>query len=153
MNEPRVTIGDAAAHAGVSPKAIRLYEQRGLLEPTLRTDAGYRTYGPEDLAVLRFIRQAKAVGLRLDEVARIIDLQRTGQQPCATVIQLLDTRLSDIDRQLVDLTTLRATLATARDTAEDAQRAGRDAVICTVIETATTRPDRKTRAGRSGSEP
>ncbi len=142
LNERRVTIGEAAEQAGITPKAIRLYEQRGLLEPAPRTDAGYRTYGPEDLAVLRFIRQAKAVGLRLDEVARIIDLQRTGQQPCATVIKLLDARLSDIDRQLADLTTLRATLATARDTAEDAQRAGRDAVICTVIETATPIPGR-----------
>lgn len=140
MTERRVTIGEAAEQAGISPKAIRLYEQRGLLEPTLRTDAGYRTYGPEDLAVLRFIRQAKAVGLRLDDVARIIDLQRTGHQPCATVIQLLEARLTDIDRQLADLTALRATLATARATAEDAQRAGRAAVICTVIETATPDP-------------
>ena len=41
----------------------------------------------------RFIRQANAVGLRRNEVARIIDLQRTGQQPCATVIQLLDARV------------------------------------------------------------
>ncbi len=142
MNERRVTIGEAAEQAGISPKAIRLYEQRGLLEPAPRTDAGYRTYGPEDLAVLRFIRQAKAVGLRLDEVARIIDLQRTGHQPCTTVINLLDARLSDIDRQLADLTTIRATLATARATAEDARRAGRDAVICTVIETATPSPGR-----------
>ncbi len=88
------------------------------------------------------MRQGRAVGLRLDEVARIIDLQRTGQQPCATVIQLLDARLSDIDRQLADLTTLRATLATVRDTAEDAQRTGRAAVICTVIETTTPSPAR-----------
>jgi DNA-binding transcriptional MerR regulator len=85
-------------------------------------------------------RQAKAVGIRLDEVARIIDLQRTGHQPCATVIQLLAARLTDIDRQLADLTALRATLAAAQAAAEDAQRAGQAAVICTVIESATPHP-------------
>ena len=136
MNEARVTIGVAAEMAGVSPKAIRLYESRGLLEPAERTSAGYRTYGPNDLAVLRFIRQAKSVGLRLGEVGRIIDLQRSGRQPCAMVIGLLDGRLADVDHKLADLEALRRTLLDARSQAEEAIRSGHDAVICRIIETA-----------------
>lgn len=139
MDGERVMIGEAAERAGMSAKAIRLYEQRGLLEPAPRTDAGYRTYGPEDLAVLTFIRQAKATGLRLDEIGRIIDLQRAGEQPCATVVDLLDARLCDVDRKLADLSDLRRTLAAARARADGAARAGRPAVICTVIETSPTR--------------
>ncbi len=138
MDSERVTIGEAAEQVGMSAKAIRLYEQRGLLDPAPRTRGGYRTYGPEDLAVLTFIRQAKAVGLRLGEVGRIIDLQRAGKQPCATVIDVLDARLADVDRKLADLTGLRRTLAAARARAEEAARAGRPAVICTVIETSPT---------------
>ncbi len=79
--------------------------------PAEGTDSGYRTYGPEELAILGFIRQAKAVGLRLEEIRTIIDLQRSGRQPCGTVIDLLDSRLADIDRTLADLKTLRATMA------------------------------------------
>lgn len=138
VSEARVTIGEAAERAGVTPKAIRLYETRGLLAPPERTTAGYRTYGPSDIALLSFIRQAKSVGLRLEEVGRIIDLERAGQQPCATVIDLLDARLSEIDNKLADLKALRRTLRNARSQAEDAARSGREAVVCRVIETATT---------------
>ncbi len=142
MDEERVTIGEAAELVGMSAKAIRLYESRGLLEPIERTANGYRTYGPDDLAVLRFVRQAKAVGLRLDEVGRIIDLQRSGQQPCATVIDLLDRRLGDVDRKLADLKALRLALAAARAQADEAVRSGRDAVVCRVIESADCSPSR-----------
>lgn len=142
MDEERVTIGEAAELVGVSAKAVRLYESRGLLEPTERTANGYRTYGPDDLAVLRFVRQAKAVGLKLDEVGRIIDLQRSGQQPCATVIDLLDRRLGDVDRKLADLEALRLALAAARAQADEAVRSGRDAVVCRVIESANSSPSR-----------
>lgn len=135
MDQRRVTIGEAAKLSGVSPKAIRLYEQRELLPPAERTDAGYRIYGPDDLAMLRFIRQARAVGLHLDEIRQVIDLQRQGTQPCATVIGLLNRRLADIDQTMTDLKALRTTLIAARDRAQDAARSGQDALICRLIET------------------
>jgi len=135
VEDKRVTIGEAAKASGLSTKAIRLYERRELLAPAERTAAGYRTYGPDDLAVLGFIQQGRAVGLHLDEIRRIIDLQRQGTQPCATVISLLDRRLADIDQTMADLKALRATFITARNRAEDAARSGQDAIICRLIET------------------
>ena len=135
MDDNRVTIGEAAKLSGVSAKAIRLYERRVLLAPAERTPAGYRTYGPDDVALLGFIRQARAVGLHLDEIRRIIDLQRQGTQPCATVIGLLDRRLADIDQTMADLKALRATLIASRNRARDAARSGQDALICRIIET------------------
>lgn len=134
MDETRVTIGEAAARSGLTAKAIRLYESRGLLGPADRTPAGYRTYGSEQLAVLGFIRRAKAVGLRLDEIGRILDLQRSGRQPCNTVVDLLDERIADIDRTMADLRALRRTMTAARARATDAARSGREAVICDLIE-------------------
>lgn len=136
MGEPRVTIGQAAKQSGLTSKAIRLYERQGLLGPAERTDSGYRTYGPEELDVLRFIRQSKAVGLRLEEIRRIIDLQRSGRQPCTAVIDLLNSRLVDIDRTMGDLKALRATMAAALARAEEAASSGDEAVICRLIETA-----------------
>ena len=134
VGKARITIGQAAKRTGLTMKAIRLYERRGLLGPAERTDSGYRTYGPEELAILGFIRQAKAVGLRLEEIRTIIDLQRSGHQPCGTVIDLLDRRLADIDRMLADLKTLRATMVAARARAESAVRSGDEVVICRLIE-------------------
>lgn len=50
------TVGKAAQAAGLSAKAVRLYEAKGLLAEAPRTDAGYRVYTDEDIAILRFIR-------------------------------------------------------------------------------------------------
>ena len=138
MGQTRLTIGEAAEVTGLTTKAIRLYETRGLVAPAKRTPAGYRTYGPDDIALLQFIRQAKTIGLHLDEIGRIIDLQRSAGRPCSVVIDLLDARLADIDRTMADLHELRLTLAAARSQAEQAMASGRDAVICSVIEAAAT---------------
>jgi len=134
IDERPITIGKAATLSGLTAKAIRLYERRGLLGPANRTSAGYRTYRRDDIAVLRFIRQAKAVGLHLDEIGRILDLQRKGRQPCTTVLDLLDERIADIDRTMGDLLALRRTMIAARARASTAAESGDTAIICRLIE-------------------
>lgn len=142
-----MTVGQAAAASGLSPKAIRLYETRGLIEPAERTESGYRTYGPDDVALLNFIRRAKSLGLRLDEIRQIIDLQRGGRQPCTTVLGLVDGRIAEIDNTIADLQALRTALAAVRRDAKAAIRAGRHAVVCTIIESATPRARAPNRRG------
>lgn len=63
-----MTIGAAASAVGVSPKAVRHYEARGLLPAVKRTPAGYRIYAEADLSRLRFIAAARSLGLHLDQV-------------------------------------------------------------------------------------
>lgn len=129
------TVGQAAQQAGVTRKAIRVYENKGLLPPAERTEAGYRLFTPDDIAVLRFIRQAKTLGLTLAEVGDILNLQRDGAQPCGKVTQLLDAHTAQIDRTLSELRQLRETLVGARRAADQTRRAGGDAVVCRIIET------------------
>ncbi|GGP04059.1 MerR family transcriptional regulator [Nonomuraea glycinis] len=61
-------IGDAAAAAGTTPRALRFYEQRGLLPPASRTATGQRRYGPRDVARVRLIRRLLSVGLTVEDV-------------------------------------------------------------------------------------
>lgn len=129
-----VTVGKAAELAGVSRKAIRLWEAKGLLPRTERTKAGYRVFDEADLQVLHFIRRAKALGLTLDEINDILDLQRGGAQPCTQVTRMLDTHLDQINRTLSELRQLRTALLAARHAADQARRAGGDAVVCRIIE-------------------
>jgi DNA-binding transcriptional MerR regulator len=68
----RVSIGRLAAASGISPKAIRFYEEQGVLPRPQRTASGYRTYGEEDLARLHFVRAAQNAGFSLREIARLI---------------------------------------------------------------------------------
>ncbi len=135
------TVSQAAEQAGVTRKAIRVYETKGLLPPAERTQAGYRLFTADDIAILRFIRQAKTLGLTLAEIGDILDLQRGGAQPCGRVTQLLDAHLARIDRTLAELRRLRRALLAARRTADETRRSGGEAVVCRIIE-AGSAPDR-----------
>ena len=60
-------IGELAQRTGTTPKAIRLYEARGLLGTVARAGS-YRHYGEADVARVLLIRQAQALGFRLSEL-------------------------------------------------------------------------------------
>jgi DNA-binding transcriptional MerR regulator len=62
---------ETAARFGVSIKALRLYEQRGLLTP-LRSEAGWRTYGPDQIARLHQILALKRLGLPLAKIGALL---------------------------------------------------------------------------------
>src|ERR1700712_159354 len=62
---------ETAGRFGVSIKALRLYEQRGLLTP-LRSDAGWRTYGPDQIARLHQILALKRLGLSLASIGQLM---------------------------------------------------------------------------------
>ena len=111
-----MTIGAAAAAAGLTPKAVRLYEARGLLTPAERTSAGYRTYTEADLARLHFIAAARNLGLHLNQIGDILAAAQDGQHPCSITRELLDQRINEIDDVVAKLSALRDSLAAARDT-------------------------------------
>jgi DNA-binding transcriptional MerR regulator len=62
---------EAARRLGVSAKALRLYEQRGLIAPK-RTGAGWRVYGPDEMARAAEIVALRGLGLSLAQVARVL---------------------------------------------------------------------------------
>ncbi len=63
---------EAARQLGVSTKALRLYEERGLLRP-VRTAAGWRAYGPELMKRATEIVELRMLGVSLAEIARVLD--------------------------------------------------------------------------------
>lgn len=127
-----MTIGAAASAVGLTRKAVRLYEARGLLPAATRTQSGYRTYSEADLSRLRLIAAARNLGLHLDQIADILAAAHEGQRPCATTRHLLDQRIGEIDRVVTELTSLRATLAATLDRA-DTDLVGKPG-ICPIIE-------------------
>ena len=103
-------IGELAEQAGISTKAIRYYEQIGILTPPARTPSGYRSYDPSALGRLGFVRAAQAVGLTLGEIRQIIAFRDNGQAPCAHVTDLLQRHAADLDRRILELEQLRGEL-------------------------------------------
>ncbi len=71
--EQLLGIGAAAARAGVSERALRYYQQLGLLTPCASTPGGMRRYSEADLARVARIRQLQTLlGLNLDEIAIVL---------------------------------------------------------------------------------
>ena len=68
-----ITIKKAASLTGLSVKAIRHYESRGLLSKPERTDAGYRMYSESDIARLQQIRYFREMKFPLTEIAALLD--------------------------------------------------------------------------------
>ena len=60
-------IGELARRTGTTPKALRLYEARGLLGTVARAGS-YRQYGEQDVVQVQLIRQAQALGFRLSQL-------------------------------------------------------------------------------------
>ena len=101
---------EAASRLGISAKALRLYEQRGLIAPG-RTTAGWRAYGPAEMARAADIVQLRALGLSLGEAARVFagdaqTLERTLAAHEAALgerIRLLSQTAGKVSRLRADL--------------------------------------------------
>lgn len=127
-------MGRAARRAGLTPKAVRLYEARGLLPAAQRSESGYRLYSEHDVEMLKFVRQARALSLSLEEIKEVIDLRREGLCPCGRVTDLVDRHLERVDQALADLGALREVLLQAKAMAASGSSDVQDAVICQIIE-------------------
>lgn len=63
--------GETAKRLGVTIKALRLYERHGLVTP-LRSEAGWRAYGPAEMARLHQVLALKRLGLTLSRIAELM---------------------------------------------------------------------------------
>ena len=66
--EKKMTSGEMAKKAGVSQKAIRLYDEKGLLKPTEYSEGNYRLYDAAALQILEKIVALKQIGFSLEEI-------------------------------------------------------------------------------------
>lgn len=123
-------IGEAAAAAGLTPRALRYYEQEGLLG-TGRTPSGHREYGPGELRRLRIVRELLDAGLTIGDVrafAHVLDGRhlddgthpdgfgaRSEPSDACPLAEVAQRRLADLDGRIERLTTLRARLSEAFD--------------------------------------
>ena len=131
-------IGEVAEQAGVTTKTLRYYETIGLLPSADRTPSGYRSYGPDALERVRFIRDAQATGLSLTEIQSVLELKSHGQRSCEHTRALLHRHLDELDAQIARLQAARHELAHLVERADDTDPADCvDEHRCQVIEERT----------------
>jgi DNA-binding transcriptional MerR regulator len=96
-------IGELARMVDLDTPTIRFYESEGVLPPAERSPSGYRMYGDVDADRLRFIKQARGLGLSLSEIRDIVVARDEGSPPCAYVRRLLGRQINETRRQIDDL--------------------------------------------------
>ncbi|OXJ13134.1 MerR family transcriptional regulator [Burkholderia sp. AU6039] len=109
-----LSASEAAMRLGVSVKALRLYERQGLVTPG-RTAAGYRAYGPDDLARAAEVAALRALGLSLAQVANVLGGDaRSLSDALATHEAALGRGIQDLVGKVDKVRAIRADLARGR---------------------------------------
>ena len=124
MRVRMLRIGQLATKTGFTPKTLRYYEDLGLVRPDGRSESGYRLYGDAAIERLRFVNRARALGLRLEDISRILEISDEGRVPCEHVQGIVDRELERIETQMKRLQELRNGLLALRSRMADALASG-----------------------------
>ncbi|HEY2465370.1 MAG TPA: MerR family transcriptional regulator [Steroidobacteraceae bacterium] len=110
MSAEKVTIGHIARAAGVHIETVRYYQRRGLVGLPPKRARGFRYYAPETAGRVRFIKRAQALGMSLEEVQRLLKLDKKGA--CQETRSLAAAKLALIEGKMLELGRLRDALQT-----------------------------------------
>jgi DNA-binding transcriptional MerR regulator len=122
-------IQEVAAETGLTTRAIRYYEEIGLLEPAARSDGAYRLFDDSDLERLRFIKELRDdAGFSLSQIGQLLEDEaarernrerfRTTSDPHERRVLVVEAR-DRVDRQIATLQQKRDRLDAMLAAAED----------------------------------
>lgn len=105
MEDRLLSSAETAKRLGITAKALRLYEERGLVTP-IRSEAGWRSYGPSQMARLHQILALKKLGLSLSDISELL----TGNVDKLNAVLALQERALEKESQHIShaLTLVRA---------------------------------------------
>ena len=107
MNLP---IGDLSRRTEVKVPTIRYYEQIGLLPPPARTEGKQRRYGAFEVRRLNFIRHARELGFKIEDIRQLLALSEEPQESCHQADSIARRHLDEIDLRIGRLEALRTEL-------------------------------------------
>ena len=128
-------IGELSRLTGVNIETIRYYERMGLLPRPPRTQSGRRTFGPDGLRTLTFIKRAREFGFCLDDIRALLTF-RGAERGCTSVKAIASRHLEGVRTKMRHLENLEKILADAV-----ARCPGDKIADCTVLEILDTGPD------------
>lgn len=129
MDRP-LDISDVVRRTGLSARALRFYEARGLVTP-LRTHSGRRLYGPGELQRINQVIALKGAGFSLADIGRLID-----RKPI-DIGRLIDAQLEALDAQAATIADARRLLLTAKSRVDRGEPLDA-ATLCSLIKTGNT---------------
>jgi MerR family copper efflux transcriptional regulator len=136
-----MNISDVAKKTGLTSKAIRFYEERGLVTPPLRSENGYRSYTQKHLDELTLLRQARQVGFNLEECGELVHLFNDPMRHSADVKRRTLEKVAEIEQHIVELQAMRSKLLALADACP-----GDDSADCPIIDNLSGCCHRKSQA-------
>ncbi len=97
-----MNIGEASQRAGVSVQTMRYYVRRGMVSPPARAANGYRMYGEETVARVRWIKRAQSLGFSLDDIERLLRF-REDAIGCAELKPWVQEHIATLERRIAQL--------------------------------------------------
>jgi DNA-binding transcriptional MerR regulator len=112
---PGLRIGEVSKRTGLPVKTIRFYCDQGLLQPSGRSDAGYRLFDQDNLAELTIIRALRSMDVSIPELSKILEMRRSGVCNCSVLKGSIADKMASIDEQISELRTMQEELARLLD--------------------------------------
>jgi DNA-binding transcriptional MerR regulator len=109
-------IGDFAGRARVSVRAIRYYEELGLLKPEAHSAGGFRLYGQENLKRIQVVNFLKELGLTLTEIRDIFLAKKTSgesREAVGFLLNIFSEKLEAVNQRILALNKLKKELGDA----------------------------------------
>ncbi|MAF95012.1 MAG: Cu(I)-responsive transcriptional regulator [Rhodospirillaceae bacterium] len=131
-----MNIGEAASESGVPAKTIRYYESIGLIPPAIRAENGYRNYTLFDIQTLKFIQHARRLGFSVKDVGGLLELWLDKSRTSADVKALALKHISDVEKRIGELQSIRKTLIDLTDRCH-----GDDRPDCPILDDLVAGPD------------
>lgn len=131
----QMKVNDVAKNAGLSPHTVRYYEGVGLLKAVRDPNNGYRRFEIDVIKRLRFVRDAKRLGLVLVEIREILAICDAGESPCPLVREIVRRRIAENASRIRELMRLQRRLQAAQQQWARMPDAAPDAdALCHLIE-------------------
>ena len=117
-----MNIGKASKLSELTVKAVRYYDNIGLVKPHQNISSGYREYNDEDVLKLKFVGKARKFNFSIDECRELLSLYENKSRPSKDVKKLTLEKISQIDEKLKQLQNLKDELTYLADNCQGDDR-------------------------------
>lgn len=97
------TISEVAEKTGLSPYALRFYENKGIIPKATRNGSGYRVYGELELSCIMVFLCLKSAGMNLANIRQYFKLAEEGDATVHQRLELFSATLNNIEMRLKEL--------------------------------------------------
>lgn len=109
------SISELASELDITTRAIRFYEEQGMLHPKRRGQE--RVYSPKDRVALKLILRGKRIGFSLAECKNLIELYdpKGNQKQLNIMLEMIADRRKQLEQQVLDIQQVQLELDTAEE--------------------------------------